>query len=128
MPKRAARICTRCGNVHSDPGHVCATCRQQHDRSRQQALDANRPSAAARGYDATWRRLRAWYLAQHPLCVECERAGRVVAAQEVDHVTPISAGGARLDPENLQALCTPCHSRKTFAESRRAAPPPLEGG
>ena len=29
-------------------------------------------TAAQRGYDATWRRFRLWYLAQNPLCKTCE--------------------------------------------------------
>lgn len=43
------------------------------------------------------------------MCESCERA----PATQVDHITPISAGGARRDPANLQSLCHPCHSGKT---------------
>ena len=48
------------------------------------------------------------YLKANPLCVVC-----AAVANEVDHVMPINAGGARLSVNNMQSLCKPCHSRKT---------------
>lgn len=76
-----------------------------------------RESAAVRGYDRAWARLRKQYLTEHPLCVfqhhpyaqgRCEQV-----AVEVDHVTPIGSGGGRLDVTNLRAVCRSCHSRIT---------------
>lgn len=58
-----------------------------------------------------WRRLRASFLATHPLCMLCLRIGRDTMASVVDHIQPHEG-----DPElfwavdNLQALCPPCHS------------------
>ena len=78
---------------------------KRHARATEQ-----RQSASRRGYDRTWRRFRAWYLAQNPLCVECSPLG---AATEVDHIVPIEDGGAMYDEANLQGLCKPHHSRKT---------------
>lgn len=58
-----------------------------------------------------WRKARASYLASHPLCVLCDRQGRVAPATVVDHIRP--HGG---DPElfwnqgNWQGLCATCHS------------------
>lgn len=37
---------------------------------------------------------------------------RVTAAVEVDHVVPLSKGGAD-DDDNRQGLCVPCHQAKT---------------
>ena len=59
-----------------------------------------------------WRTLRLMILQNEPICRECERA----VAQMVDHITPISQGGARLDPENLQPMCHSCHNRKRARE------------
>lgn len=56
------------------------------------------------------------HLARHPLCVECQAKGMVVAAAEVDHIVPLADGGTN-DDENLQSLCKSCHSRKTARES-----------
>ena len=63
-------------------------------------------------YDYRWQTARADYLRANPLCVFCERLGRVTAATVVDHKTP-HRGDARLfwdRANNWQSLCTPCHS------------------
>jgi len=43
--------------------------------------------------------------------------GKVVVAREVDHIQPVSDGGAPFDQDNLQPLCKSCHSRKTNADN-----------
>lgn len=53
----------------------------------------------------------------------CEVRGCNRLAVEVDHITPLSAGGARYDWANLQALCEPCHAAKTSAEAAAARHP-----
>lgn len=78
-----------------------------------------RPSAARRGYDAAWRRLRAIVLSDEPLCRSCSLAGLVTEATQVDHIKPISEGGGRLDRSNLQPLCDLCHGAKTAADKIR---------
>lgn len=71
-----------------------------------------RQSAAARGYDAHWRRARARYLQAHPLCVMCRAAGRYTAATVVDHIRPHQGDRARFwDRANWQPLCKGCHDR-----------------
>lgn len=69
-------------------------------------------------YNHAWRKLRNRYIAAHPLCEHCLKNGRYVAAQEVDHITPLAAGGTHAEA-NLQALCKPCHSAKTAREDGR---------
>lgn len=71
-----------------------------------------RPSAARRGYGPLWRKVRAVYLASHPLCVDCQAKGLLTPALHVDHVLAIEKGGTN-DEANLQSLCHSCHSRKT---------------
>lgn len=73
-----------------------------------------RPSAARRGYDRKWRKLRDTYIAEHPVCEHCGRR----PAQDVDHIIPFDKGGGRLDSNNLQALCRKCHNRKTHGIHR----------
>jgi 5-methylcytosine-specific restriction protein A len=74
-----------------------------------------------------WRRLRAEVLSAHPLCQDCELEGRVTAATEVHHVTPIESGVSFEQKRalayrrgNLRALCHPCH--KAAHEAMRHGP------
>lgn len=73
-----------------------------------------RPTARERGYTRKWQSARESYLQDHPLCVECLADEVVTVATEVDHITP-HRGDQTLfwDRNNWQALCKPCHSRKT---------------
>ncbi len=66
-----------------------------------------------------WRRCRHAYLAEHPLCVECEKRGEIVPARVVDHILPINEGGARFDFANLQGLCDKCHNKKSGREAHK---------
>lgn len=63
-----------------------------------------------RGRRAVARRDR--WLYDHPLCVRCYAAGLLRPTAEVDHIVPLSKGGAD-DELNLQSLCTECHAEKT---------------
>ena len=110
---RPGRVCMRPGCPGVVRAGVCSRCGPLR-RARMVEHDERRGTAAQRGYDATWRRLRASFLARNPLCAACERNGRVVVATDVDHIVPKRRGGSDHD-ENLQALCHSCHSRKTMA-------------
>lgn len=72
--------------------------------------DASRGNANARGYGRKWRKAREQFLQQHPLCVFCQRRGRVTAATVVDHIVP-HRGDLKLfwRRSNWQSLCKPCH-------------------
>ena len=81
----------------------------EHGKSRQ-----------ARGYGRQWERQREAILARDMgLCQPCQRAERVTPAREVDHIVPKAEGGTD-DPDNLQAICIPCHQAKTAEEAARA--------
>lgn len=72
-----------------------------------------------RGRAAVERRRR--WLSLHPLCVECEKEGKVTAGDVVDHITPLWRGG-RDDESNLQTLCqTPHHDAKSKREAAERA-------
>lgn len=119
MPRRAKRPCASRGCpalVEPGTGGYCPTHATQRQQQRNQQIDANRGTAAQRGYDARWRRIRAMHLRNHPLCVECLAAGRTTPANEVDHIIPLRNGGTHA-PDNLQSLCKSCHSKKTATES-----------
>ena len=65
-----------------------------------------------------WKQLRQWKLEQNPLCELCEREGKVVSAIDVHHKVPVESARTpdemerlAFDPNNLQALCIPCHAK-----------------
>lgn len=51
------------------------------------------------------------------LCQHCLCRGIVMPGTEVDHITPLSDGGAD-DDSNKQLLCSACHKAKTAVERR----------
>jgi len=91
--------------------HPSGKSREQREAERKARLDATRPSAKERGYDAAWRECRARFLKAHPVC-EC---GAV--ANEVDHILSVRTHPElRLTWSNLRPLCKPCHSRRTASQ------------
>ncbi len=63
-----------------------------------------------------WRKLRASFLADNPLCKECENENKVTTATIADHIIPIRQGGEPLDTANLQPLCEHHHAVKSAKE------------
>lgn len=72
-----------------------------------------------RGRTGMERRKR--WLQDHPLCVECEKEGRVGAATVPDHAIPLWAGGEDDLEANGQSLCKAHHDPKTACEARMRA-------
>lgn len=71
---------------------------------------------------ALWQRLRAERLRTEPLCRYCSEMGWTVPADTVDHIEPHRGDRAlAFDPDNLQALCKPCHDRHAQAKDRGEA-------
>lgn len=51
----------------------------------------------------------------------CERMGKLIVANVVDHIVPVRVDPTRrLDPSNLQSLCTSHHSSAKQQIERRA--------
>lgn len=75
-----------------------------------------------RGRAAVDRRRR--WLEAHPLCAECEKAGRVTAATVPDHIVALVNGGADTE-DNLQSLCQECHRKKTSRDLGHTAKPQI---
>ncbi|MGF7163146.1 5-methylcytosine-specific restriction endonuclease McrA [Rhodoligotrophos appendicifer] len=93
------------------------------ERNRNWAYDQRRGSATDRGYGAAWRRLRARHLSQHPLCVFCEKMGRIEAATVVDHRTAHKGDHMLMfDPGNLQSLCKVHHDSTKQSMERTGKP------
>jgi 5-methylcytosine-specific restriction protein A len=68
-----------------------------------------RNPAVRKRYGSSWKHIRDKYIAEHPLCEECKRHGKLKPAEEVHHITPLSKGGTHAE-DNLMSLCTACHS------------------
>ena len=69
-----------------------------------------------RASSRAWRRLRAAVLDRDDYrCRKC----RVRTAEQVHHLVPVARDGAYWDPENLIAVCRPCH--RALHDTRTAA-------
>lgn len=115
MPSKPSRPCRHpgCPQLTNDKSGYC----DSHLKQERRRLDSQRGTSTQRGYDARWRRYRAAYLAEHPLCAQCERDGKLTPATVVDHIVPHRGDYSLFwDPGNHQPLCKPCHDRKTAAE------------
>lgn len=108
MPKRLPHPCGYPGCPNLADERYCPA----HKQKVEQAYNQERGSAAARGYDARWRRTRAMVLAEEPLCRECAKEGRTVPATEVHHR---DGNVENMTRENLESICKPCHSRLTLS-------------
>jgi 5-methylcytosine-specific restriction protein A len=90
---------------------------EQERKRRAAEADRKRGSSTSRGYDADWRKLRLVVLSEEPLCRFCGDQGRIVPAEVVDHIRPISeAPELRLERDNLRSLCARCHNSHTATE------------
>jgi 5-methylcytosine-specific restriction enzyme A len=107
-PWSAPKHCPRCG-THPPGVTRCPKTAREYDKQR--------GTPTERGYDADWRKLRASWLREHPLCEPCQKRGLVVPASHVDHVQSIrEAPERRLDPTNLRSCCASCHMSKTASQ------------
>lgn len=79
-----------------------------------------RIGATPRQRGRAWMATRERWLRDHPCCVMCYSKGRVMIAQELDHITPLWAGG-KDDESNYQSLCVECHAEKTAEEVKQRA-------
>jgi 5-methylcytosine-specific restriction protein A len=115
MPTKPARPCRYpgCPALTTDKSGYC----EQHLTITRKQYDSERGTANERGYDYRWQQASKMFLVSHPLCVECEREGRITAASLVDHVVP-HKGNQQLfwDESNWQPLCKEHHDIKTAKE------------
>ena len=71
----------------------------------------------------TWFILRDAYLVRHPECEACANGGVRMLATKIDHIIPrrlLDQYGVmetgQVNSDNLQALCSTCHQRKSNME------------
>lgn len=88
------------------PGTSKAEANRRYDRTRR--------DAASKAFYRTraWQGVRQIKLRRDPACELCRAQGRLVQATHVHHVIEISVDRSKaLDVDNLQSLCSPCHTR-----------------
>ncbi len=116
MPRKPKKPCRYPGCPELTEDRYCPEHQKERDREYNRT---NRPFRKL--YNSVrWQRLRKRFLLEHPLCVECERLGRITPATVVDHIKP-HEGNPELfwNENNLQSLCKPCHDSKTAREDGR---------
>jgi len=89
------RACVKCGTPSPDP-----YCDEHRPK------DYGKPFWGGQGSTSKQARQRKAFLGEHRTCVYCG-----APATQVDHVVPISRGGAD-DISNFAASCAPCNLRK----------------
>ena len=112
MAKAAPKPCGHpgCGVIVRDGTSRCP----KHPREAW----GKKPTATKRVTGRKLQAMRAALFSANPLCVECQRLGRVTLATQRDHIIPLAEGG-KDDDENVQGLCHDCHDVKSQAESGR---------
>ena len=111
MPRKAKRPCRHPGCPNLTDERYCEEHKALHP------IHPARPSASKRGYSSKWQRISKAYLRKHMLCVRCLANGKYTSATVVDHIIPHRGDKSLFwDKSNWQALCKPCHDRKTWLE------------
>jgi 5-methylcytosine-specific restriction protein A len=108
---RAMSVCSTpsCPQLVEGSGR-CTKCKAEAEKKR--------GTASQRGYDSSWRRVRAAYLKANPFC-ECEECSALLISQrpfatDVDHIDGLGPNGPLgRDWSNLRALSHSHHARRT---------------
>lgn len=108
MPQRPPRPCRHrgCRAVHRNANGFC----DQHQAEANASRRGSAGKFSAWYTTPRWRALRARQLRLQPLCVFCQKAGRITEATVCDHVEPHRGDEARFWAGPFQSLCQSCHS------------------
>jgi 5-methylcytosine-specific restriction endonuclease McrA len=71
-----------------------------------------------------WRKVRAFVLERDEGVCQLRLPGCTVVADEVDHIVPVKAGGALLDPTNCRASCRFCNRSREDQSRKQRRPKP----
>ena len=113
MPYKPKRPCSYPSCVRLVDGRYCDEHMLIVERQYNHYL---RSPDTNKRYGRAWKKLRARFLLQHPLCEQCKREGRLTPAEEVHHILSLANGGTNGE-SNLMALCKSCHSRFTIGNN-----------
>lgn len=104
-PFKPKKPCSKPGCPRLTDGGRC----EQHKKQAEKEYEQSRGTAAERGYDATWARVRLMKMNADPLCERCLLNGRDVAAILVHHKDRNSMNNRE---DNLESLCRDCHDEE----------------
>ena len=85
-----------------------------------QAWAGKRTTSSALTNTAAWKRIRVKVLQRDGHRCQIRGPGCTSHATQVDHILNTAAGGAELDPANLQSACASCNARKAQREATKA--------
>ncbi len=111
---RPGRPCVeRCPNLAQPGSSRCL----EHQRQRQRAYNQQRPARHKFYSSNEWVKFRDQVLLERGrVCSSCGSQSNIV----LDHIINIKQRwDLRLDRDNVQALCGPCHSKKTALTDHR---------
>lgn len=107
MPYKPKRGCQYPGCIQFTNKEYCL----DHQKMMTKAYNQyTRSPDHNRKYGYQWKRVRARYAKEHPLCEMCFKEGRYTRLDEVHHIIPVSRGGTN-DTTNLMSLCRSYHNK-----------------
>jgi 5-methylcytosine-specific restriction protein A len=109
MPRKAKHPCAHPGCPNLVP-YGERFCREHEKEERKRYERYGRDPKTKKRYGREWQLIRDRYISVHPFCEKCLLSGRIVKAEEVHHIVPLSQGGTN-SYGNLMSLCKSCHSR-----------------
>lgn len=111
LPGRQCRV-NGCSGIATSANNGYCDKHKNHGWAMYQRDNPNRFYQSTR-----WKKIRIVVIRRaFGLCQDCEKRGILVSGNNVDHILPVSQGGAIWDLDNLQLLCETCHNAKTAKE------------
>jgi 5-methylcytosine-specific restriction protein A len=95
---------------------------EKHIKHSRKQYDNNRPEWHDMYNDPRYKQERLLFLRRHPLCVDCEKEGKIEPATRLDHIED-HKGNYQLfwNKDNWQGLCEHHHNSKTAKTNNRKA-------
>ena len=120
MPRQPLRPCAKpgCPELVRPPERYCERHRWtegERKRERHRVYDEQLRDERATSFyrSRAWKAVRLQVLVRdNYLCQECLRENRITRATTVHHIVPLAEDWERrLDPDNLESVCSSCHNR-----------------
>ncbi len=114
MP-RAPRRCP--GDNYQCPNLITS---DRHCPDHRKPWDGTRTKSGEVTSTAAWKRVRKQVLERDDYKCRIRGPRCTGDATQVDHIVNVAAGGAKLDPNNLQSACPSCNAQKAQVEATKS--------